>query len=492
MLIKPCRRRLFSRAFGKRGLPGVDECQTRRFSEPLPHRTNKVDFTQFVVVHSFGITVPAAPIRVRQGRFLGLNHIEKNIYLFTALRMIQQQIIPKKNLSSSEVKNLAVGNKSLASGLPADGVTDLLCFSHLRWDFVYQRPQHLLSRASRQWRVWFWEEPVWDKESWLEIRPITSQIHRIIPHIQAHTSEEDTMAQQRHWLDQLLVVHKMTDYITWYYTPMALSFTDQLKARLTVYDCMDELSAFHGAPPQLRARERQLVERANLMFTGGYSLFEAKKGLHPALTAFPSSIDYPHFAQARKRIADPADQQAIPTPRIGYSGVIDERFDRDLIRELAANRPDWQFILLGPVVKIDPASLPKGPNIHYLGMKSYQELPAYFSNWQVAMLPFALNESTRFISPTKTPEYLAAGLPVVSTPIRDVVTTYEPYDPVWIADTASTFEQAISQVLTNRNTLDWSGIDTFLGQHSWEKTWKAMQQLIEERLPLRARKSVPL
>lgn len=405
--------------------------------------------------------------------------------------MLQHQPESKTIFFPTESSNSSLLNRVTSIESTSGKVTDLLCFSHLRWNFVYQRPQHLLSRAGRQWRTWFWEEPIWDERTWLEVRQLSNQICVIVPHIQHGTREEAVVAQQRSWVDQFLSQHHIADYIAWYYTPMALSFTDHLQARLTVYDCMDELSAFRGAPPQLRNRERQLMQQADLIFTGGYSLFEAKRALHPAVYAFPSSIDYQHFAQARQGLTDPADQQSLPMPRIGFSGVIDERFDVELLRTVATRRPEWQFILVGPVVKIDPATLPQGPNLHYVGLKSYSDLPAYFSHWQAAILPFALNESTRFISPTKTPEYLSAGLPVISTPIQDVVTSYGRYSQVWIADSATAFEQAIERALANRSSLDWSSVDSFLHNHSWERTWSAMHELIEGRLQLTASRPVP-
>ncbi|MFD1139816.1 glycosyltransferase family 1 protein [Larkinella insperata] len=374
----------------------------------------------------------------------------------------------------------AAKSLGLISETPA--AQDLICFSHLRWNFVYQRPQHLLSRASRHFRVWFREEPVVDNRSWLEVRPVNAQLNILVPHLPGGTDAQTQQTMQRKWLDELLTQHQITDFVAWYYTPMALNFTEHIQPRLTVYDCMDELSAFRGAPPQLREREKQLLQQAKLVFTGGQSLYEAKKNLHPSVHAFPSSIDNHHFGQARLGLADPADQSSLAYPRIGFSGVIDERLDIALLGELAKRRPDWQFVLLGPVVKIDPASLPQGPNLHYLGMKAYEQLPAYFSNWQVALLPFALNESTRFISPTKTPEYLAAGLPVVSSPIRDVVSTYGECGPVWIADGAEEFERSIAAALADPGSMCWKRIDAQLAQSSWQQTWKDMHDLIEDQL----------
>jgi len=360
----------------------------------------------------------------------------------------------------------------------ANDISDLICFSHLRWNFVYQRPQHLLNRAAKNYKVWFVEEPIWSDTLHMSVNQQTDRLTVLVPHLPHGTKPDDAIRLQRQLLDEFIAREHINSFIAWYYTPMALLFSDHLKPTLTVYDCMDELSAFWGAPAQLLEKEKQLIQQAEIMFTGGYSLYEAKRNRHPHVFAFPSSIDFAHFASARKPQPDPADQRNLSNPRIGFSGVIDERFDYKLVAELAERRPEWQFILLGPVVKIDRALLPKGPNVHYLGMKAYKELPAYFSNWDVAMLPFALNESTKFISPTKTPEYLAAGLPVVSTPIRDVIRMYGSKEFVQIADTAQAFETAIEQALANRNSGDWTAIDAFLNENSWDHTWSEMNRLL--------------
>lgn len=368
----------------------------------------------------------------------------------------------------------------------ADGerVRDLICFSHLRWNFVYQRPQHLMNRASAQARVWFIEEPVRGAEQRVEIRRVSDTLTVVVPHLLRNTAPGDALAYQHRVVDELIASEHITNFAAWYYTPMALLFSSHLTPRLTIYDCMDELSAFWGAPPQLLQQERELIKRADVVFTGGYSLYEAKQNRHPRVFAFPSSIEFNHFATARKPQTDPADQRSIARPRIGFSGVIDERFDRELVAELARKRPQWQFVLIGPIAKVNPAHLPKGNNVHYLGMKSYADLPTYLSNWDVAMLPFALNDSTRFISPTKTPEYLAAGLPVVSTPIRDVVRTYGSQDFAQIADTAETFEQAIELALAKKHPTTWDVIDQFLAENSWDKTWQDMAKLMQAQLTL--------
>lgn len=361
----------------------------------------------------------------------------------------------------------------------------LICFSHLRWDFVYQRPQHILSRLAAYTNILFIEEPVFTDT--------TPQYHRsqksenvtvFTPHLPHELSESEQIALQKTLLDELLITEQADDYTCWYYTPMALQFTSHLNPVLTVYDCMDELAAFKFAPQQLKDLERTLFDRADVVFTGGNSLYEAKKDRHSNVHAFPSSIDKAHFGSARHITDDPNDQEHIPYPRIGFFGVIDERFDIELIREVAGHKPEWQFIVIGPVVKIDPNTLPQGSNIHYLGSKSYSELPAYLSGWQIATIPFALNESTKFISPTKTPEYLAAGIPVISAPINDVVHPYADEGLVQIANDAETFIKEAEQLLTIQDDSTWlAQVDAFLEFNSWDDTVAKMIDLMKAAIP---------
>jgi UDP-galactopyranose mutase len=362
---------------------------------------------------------------------------------------------------------------------------DLVCLSHLRWDFVYQRPQHLLSRCAKQRRVFFVEEPVFGQgPSRLDITQREDGVYIVVPHLPEGLSNEVAVETiQQAMIDRLFAEHQVRDYVLWYYTPMALGWTRHLKPLATVYDCMDELSAFRDAPRSLRDREAELFRRADLVFTGGQSLYEAKRNQHANVYAFPSSIDRAHFAQARSIMEDPADQAGIPHPRMGFFGVVDERFDIELLDAVSAARPDWQFVIIGPVVKINHEDLPRRANIHYLGGKSYKELPAYLAGWDVAALLFARNDSTRFISPTKTPEYLAAGRPVVSTSIRDVVRPYGKLGLVRIADDAAEFVKAASEIGMDERVDDaaWlARVDEFLAKISWDRTWGEMAELIGE------------
>ena len=371
---------------------------------------------------------------------------------------------------------------------------DLICFSHLRWDWVYQRPQHLLKRAAADRRVFYMEEPICDNGSLrLEVRERDGGVKLVTPYLpEGLCSQVARNAVLSDMIARFFSEQGIRDYVLWYYTPMAMEFTRQLKPLAVVYDCMDELSAFKGAPDALKFHEHELLKRADVVFTGGQSLYEAKREMHRSVHAFPSSIERDHFMQARTRGEDPEDQKRIAHPRMGFFGVIDERFDIKLLDTVAAARPHWQFVMLGPVTKIDPASLPQRLNIHYLGAKPYAELPRYIAGWDVALLPFAINEATRYISPTKTPEYLAAGKPVVSTPITDVIRPYGQMDLARIAGTPAEFIAAIEDALTPQATSsEWlERVDKFLAQTSWDQTWAAMSDLIDRSIRAERKRNV--
>jgi UDP-galactopyranose mutase len=302
----------------------------------------------------------------------------------------------------------------------------------------------------------------------------------VVPHVPRGFDAAQTVEAQRQALDDLVERAGLTRYVLWYYTPQALRFSDHLHPAAVVYDCMDELSAFRGASSDLPALEQQLMAQADLVLTGGQSLYEAKRAQHRNIHAMPSSVDVPHFATARHDAAAPLDQRDIPHPRLGFFGVLDERLDIPLLAGLADARPDWHVVMLGPVAKIDPGELPRRDNIHYLGPKPYGELPRYIAGWDVALLLFARNEATRFISPTKTPEYLAAGKPVVSTSIRDVVTPYGEQGLVAIADTVPEMVAACEAALRAPRGGAQAKADAFLRGTSWDATWQRIDALLAE------------
>jgi UDP-galactopyranose mutase len=363
---------------------------------------------------------------------------------------------------------------------------DLVCFSHLRWDFVFQRPQHLLTRAACTRRVFYWEEPAWTESGEPRILVRDEGGVRVVQPLLPDPAwwEDGGVAAQRVLLDGFLAEENVADPVLWYYTPRALRFSDHLTGAGLVYDCMDELSLFAGADPGLPGLEDDLLRRADLVFTGGASLYEAKRSRHSNVHCFPSGVDAAHFAPARNALPEPADQAAIPHPRLGYYGVLDERLDLPLLAQVCDLRPDHQVVLIGPTAKIAPEDLPQRPNLHVLGPKTYAELPAYVAGWDAAVMPFALNDATRFISPTKTPEYLAAGRPVVSTPIRDVARAYGPECGVLIAAGPEQFATACDQALALALLPEtWQPeADCRLRAMSWDRTWARMESLLDAAL----------
>lgn len=370
---------------------------------------------------------------------------------------------------------------------------NIICFSHLRWDFVFQRPQHLLTRLSKNFSISYIEEPIFDTngEAYYEYLERGENLKVMVPHLQKGLSADSIIPKLKALFDQFMDGKDLSEYGFWYYTPMALDFTRKHIPELIIYDCMDELSAFKFAPESLKNLEKELLSKADVVFTGGQSLYEAKKNQHSNIYPFPSSIDKKHFEKARVINEYPADAIQSRNLKLGFYGVIDERFDIDLIKGIADARADWEISLIGPVVKIDQATLPKNDNIHYLGSKSYQELPQYLANWDIALIPFLLNESTRFISPTKTPEYLAAGVPVVSTPIRDVINPYGKNKLVAIASNAEEFVHSIESQLLKIEKESWLlKVDNFLAQNSWDKTCVRMLTLISETIANRKLTSI--
>jgi UDP-galactopyranose mutase len=377
-------------------------------------------------------------------------------------------------------------------------LSPIVCLSHLRWDFVFQRPQQLMTRFRVDRPVYYVEEPLpapEGAEASMSLRACPDSSVMIgTPLIPAGLTGDPLTAVLKALLDDMLAAEDVRDPVLWYYTPMMLPMSRHISASAVVYDCMDELANFRFAPPGLRPLEQELIAHSDLMFTGGYSLFEAKQRLHPDIHPFPSSVDRSHFEQARVIPAGTGER-----PKLGFYGVVDERMDLDLIAAVADARPDWTLVMVGPVVKISEDDLPRRPNIEYAGARDYDVLPAALATWDVALMPFAINESTRFISPTKTPEYLAGGRPVVSTPIRDVERHYGDLSSVWIAGTPEAFIDACDAALAmaRDTSSEWlAEIDTALAELSWDQTLLRMSaqldRMLARRIPAHAPSRSPV
>jgi glycosyltransferase involved in cell wall biosynthesis len=359
-------------------------------------------------------------------------------------------------------------------------MTTIVVFSHLRWDFVFQRPQHLLSRLAQHYPVLFVEEPEYDDGA-----PFMQRSHPAanVTVCRAHTPIDAVGFHD----DQLRLLQPMVAHlvppgeqvIAWFYTPMALPLLQSLQPALVVYDCMDELASFKNPPKQLLQRESALLNIADLVFAGGPSLYEAKKHRHPNVHCFSSSVDVAHFQQALDRGRVHPQQAHIPHPRLGFYGVLDERFDPDLVGALADAHPEWQVVLAGPIVKIDEERLPRRANIHYLGQQPYEALPDLLAGWDVCLMPFAINDATKFISPTKVLEYMAAQLPIVSTPIADVANPYG--HVVAIASGAGEFvaacEAALALTPAQRRQMA-EGMQAVVAATSWDTTASHMHALL--------------
>jgi len=371
-------------------------------------------------------------------------------------------------------------------------VPTLIVFSHLRWSFVFQRPQHLMSRLAGRWQVLFVEEPVrCSGPPRLEVRTLGPSLTVLVPHTPAASAgfHDDQLALLQPLLYTYLREQRCSVDVAWLYTPMALPLVRTVRPACIVYDCMDELSAFKDAPRQLRQRESALLKQASLVLTGGPSLYEARRNLHANVHCFPSAVDAAHFAPANL-VPDSDDAQAafalqghLPGPRLGFFGVIDERLDTALVDLLAERHPEWSVVMAGPVVKIDPASLPQRPNLHWLGMQPYERLPYLLAGWDVCLMPFAMNESTRFISPTKTLEYMAGEKPVVSTPVPDVIWLYG--EAVAVAAGPEAFVAACENVLAERGAPRCRRATEMLSAvslHSWDRSATGIHTLLLKAL----------
>jgi len=357
---------------------------------------------------------------------------------------------------------------------------DLVVFSHLRWEFVTQRPQHLVNRIGPGRKVLFVEEPIpsepGDTSSYKLIKA-SKNITILQPKIKANNWTFELVPVVQEYLNK----NGFNNCIFWFYSADFLPVL-ALDHEITVYDCMDELSAFKGAPKALIEKEKYLLKNSDIVFTGGKSLYESKSKLSDNVHCFPSSVDKKHFESAlKKKGLPPHDIRHLKKPIVGYYGVIDERIDMPLIQQMANEAPEVDFVMIGPVVKISEDEIARANNIHYLGGKKYEDLPMYLREFDVAMMPFALNESTKFISPTKTLEYMAANKPIISTAIYDVVRDYS--NVVKIVNDSASFVKEINYYLSENKSQKAQREKmqkAIIEKTSWDNTAQSMKKLIAQ------------
>lgn len=378
----------------------------------------------------------------------------------------------------------------------------LICISHLRWDFVWQRPQHILSRLAKQQPILFVEEPITSLDADTPYLQILSPeetgtpnvtVVRLIQPADAHHwighGDPLTQATYARLLQQHLAHDRTRDRVLWLYTPMAVDFVDAIPHQLMVFDVMDQLAKFKGAPAELVEKDEQALHRADIVLTGGVSLYRDKRRYNPHTYLFPSGVEVEHFSRAANsaNFPCPPEFQDLTGPILGYFGVIDERMDLALIEQVAHMHPDWHIVLIGPVVKIDPQDLPQAPNLHYLGMRNYNQLPAYLAHFDVGLIPFALNEATQYLSPTKTLEYMAAHKPIVSTPIHDVVELYG--EVVRVGTTPDLFVHQIESALSGESDVRHAQRTALLKLNTWDHITDSIIGLLRQEFSAKTRRT---
>ncbi|GAB6196106.1 glycosyltransferase [Lysobacter xanthus] len=396
--------------------------------------------------------------------------------------------------SAAGLDGLGHGASGAASAAVAGGGSDgrgdfpIIVHCHLRWDFVWQRPQQIFSRLAQNHRILFIEDPVIaEGEPSLQIDEPYPNLVRIVPQIPQHLAvNADKDAEiflpqiQQALRTHPLLAGRFEHSVQWFYSPMpAPGYMGQFNSVGVVYDCMDELANFRFAPADIADRERFVISKADVVFTGGYQLFESKSKLHDNVHFYGCGVDVEHYGKARAaETVIPAAVAATPSPRFGYFGVIDERLDYELIAALAERFPQASVVMAGPVVKVDPNELPKHPNIHWLGQQNYADLPAIVKGFDVCLMPFALNEATKYINPTKTLEYMAAGKPIVSTAVADVVRNFTPI--VDIARSPAEFVDAVERAWRQPDAdLIARGIDR-AGDASWDATVASIRNDVQQ------------
>lgn len=402
-------------------------------------------------------------------------------------------------LTSLNPLNANAGHRSTATRTDdlreSDEAYPIVVHSHLHWDWVWQRPQQFLSRISHRHSVLFVQEPIAveglaaprarirEAEGLPNLTVLALEFPR--PLIAAREACDD--AQYRLVREALTgsLGRKFARPVQWFYDPMAVvPFAGKMEERAVVYDCMDQLSQFRGAPPELIRRERELLNLADVVFAGGPKIHKAKRLVNTNCHCYGCGVDVKHFGRAAAASTSiPDDLSALPGPRLGYFGVVDERMDYELVAALADAHPEWSVVIIGPWTKVDPGTFPQRANLHWFGGRDYQQLPNYVKGFDVCLMPFAINEATEFINPTKALEYMAAARPIVSTAIEDVVLQFS--DVVHVAHNRDGFIQACEEAVQRPDQQRIARGRELASGNSWEEIVDRLEGHIEDALETR-------
>ncbi|HSU55816.1 MAG TPA: glycosyltransferase [Candidatus Dormibacteraeota bacterium] len=370
----------------------------------------------------------------------------------------------------------------------------IIVHSHLCWDWVWQRPQQFVSRLSKRHKILFVETVAPDPALVVpaaRFRQVEKYPNTTILTVQFPAwrwGDGAYVDSERRRIVQQFVAGPGSEFenpVQWFYDPMAVpAFAGQMGERLTVYDCMDELSRFRCAPPEMSVREAKLLALADVVFTGGRKLWESKRRHHENCHFYGCGVDVAHFGKALKPETPIATQlESLSKPVLGYFGVVDERLDYDLIARLADANPEWSVAIVGPVLKVEEASLPRRANLHWLGGQPYADLPSFCKGFNICLMPFALNEATEFINPTKALEYMATGRPIISSAVPDVVANFG--EVVHVADDVEEFISLCRKATARPDAERTRRGLAKARENTWERIVSELEGHVEEALKTR-------
>ena len=366
--------------------------------------------------------------------------------------------------------------------------SDLLAFSQERWNSSFGRTSQIMSRFARYRRVFYIESPIVGvaKTPVYLLRETRDDVVVVEIHLPDDLSVFEQKEAMIKVIRDFMKDESISDYTIWTDTPKSLPLIRSLSPYAMIYDCVKDYSQTHTE------LEREILDMADLVLTSCHSLYTAKRNLHSNIHNNPDSLDYRHFFQARHLEEEPIDQQDIPYPRVGFSGTIDYRFDFDLLQNLSTLRPDIHFVILGEVKGLDPESLPKAANIHYLGAKSYSKLPLYMAGWVASFVPYKVNEETQYLNPSFIGESLVAGRPVVATPLKEALTCFEGQNIVTFAEFPLDFERALMTAMTEKESALWlNSVDRAFMGSSWEKCCMRVAALETDIYAVKAQLTFP-